>query len=226
MGGFPGILPSAGGSPRVLWRLDRNARAEVLLYVVSPDKPDLTHLVEDAGWPTLPEVGWETRDYMPFLDRLAVGDVWGFRLTANPVHSVRVEGKEDKEKHDTKPTPHVTPRHQMRWLLQREERSGFQVVRKAAEQERLPDGDDCELVVWGAQRLRFRKTGSAERAGGRGASDVRLTTVTFDGRLQVTDPAKLRHTLTAGLGRAKAYGCGLMTLAPVASAGATQRRSA
>lgn len=38
-------------------------------------------------------------------------------------------------------------------------------------------------------------------------------TVTFDGRLEVTDPAALRRTLTLGLGKAKAYGCGLMTLA-------------
>ncbi len=43
---------------------------------------------------------------------------------------------------------------------------------------------------------------------------VKLTRVTFDGRLRVLDPAAFRRTLTSGLGKAKAYGCGLMTLAP------------
>jgi CRISPR system Cascade subunit CasE len=43
---------------------------------------------------------------------------------------------------------------------------------------------------------------------------VTVTRVTYDGRLRVVDPDALRRTLTAGLGKAKAYGCGLMTLAP------------
>lgn len=53
MASFPRLLPTDGTAqgPRVLWRLDHNARAEVLLYIVSPDRPDLTHLVEQAGWP-------------------------------------------------------------------------------------------------------------------------------------------------------------------------------
>jgi len=42
---------------------------------------------------------------------------------------------------------------------------------------------------------------------------VTLVTVTYDGLLEVTDPDALRRTLTRGLGRAKAYGCGLLTLA-------------
>ncbi len=36
---------------------------------------------------------------------------------------------------------------------------------------------------------------------------------TYTGVLQVTDPQLLQQALTAGVGRAKAYGCGLMTLA-------------
>ena len=48
---FPALLPRDGTDPRVLWRIDRNSAAEVLLFVVSPQRPDLTHLVEQAGWP-------------------------------------------------------------------------------------------------------------------------------------------------------------------------------
>ena len=57
MSSFPNILPTATDRPRVLWRLDRNAAAELQLYVVSGERPDLTHLVEQAGWPAAATAG-------------------------------------------------------------------------------------------------------------------------------------------------------------------------
>ncbi|MGI5118800.1 type I-E CRISPR-associated protein Cas6/Cse3/CasE [Marinactinospora thermotolerans] len=204
MSSYPDILPGDDG-PRVLWRVDRNARAEVLLYVVGPDEPDLTHLVEQAGWPAK-EGGWRTHDYAPFLSRLAKGDVWAFRLTANPVHSIR---RRDGE--PTKLTPHITPRHQARWLLQRQEAAGFRVLERPGEDDHAPEEDGHDLLVHGRRDLRFGKGGAGRAAG---AKPVSLVTVTYDGHLEVTDPDALRRTLTMGLGRARAYGCGLMTLAP------------
>lgn len=204
LGGFPGVLPSDTEKPRVLWRIDRRAKAEVFLYVVAPDEPDYTHLVEQAGWPESGTL-WETRDYGPFLDRLAAGGVWEFRLTANPVHHIR---RRDGE--DTKATAHLTGRHQMGWLLERAEASGFRVVEKPPERRRLPAGDEYELLVSDRHRLEIGKNGRRGKGG-----PVRLVTATFDGRLEVTDPEALRRTLVRGLGRAKGYGCGLMTLAPV-----------
>lgn len=236
MSSFPGLLPTDPGlpgdpagrdtdAPRVLWRLDHNARAEVFLYIVSPDRPDLTHLVEQAGWPAAaldPETpGWHTRPYTPFLDRLTKGDTWAFRLTANPVHSIR-----RKEGEPTKRTAHLTPVHQMGWLLdpQRQARAGFKVTEKPENKRLLPGGtthvsktehhgDRYELTVRDQRPLSFPKSRD-DRASKRGP--VTLVTVTFDGRLEVTDPHALRRTLTQGLGKAKAYGCGLMTLAPSA----------
>ncbi|PSL01016.1 CRISPR system Cascade subunit CasE [Murinocardiopsis flavida] len=212
----------------MLWRVDDNAKSEVFLYLVSPAAPDLTHLEEQAGWPTTPT--WRTFEYDTFLSKLAKGDVWGFRLTANPVHSIR-----RKDGEPTKVTAHITPRHQMGWLLQRQDAAGFRIVEKPHGQRRLPDGDDLELIVRDRRDRAFEKTDKADRSDGSEGSDrpdgsartaetggargrknrVTLVTATFDGRLEVTDPAALRRTLTAGLGRAKAYGCGLMTLAPV-----------
>ncbi|MEU3710751.1 type I-E CRISPR-associated protein Cas6/Cse3/CasE [Streptomyces catenulae] len=192
-----------GDGPRVLWRLDQQSRSEVLLYVVSPDRPDLTHLVEQAGWPTTG--GWQTKPYGPFLARLAAADTWAFRLTANPVHSIR---RHDAE--PTKRTAHVTPRHQLDWLLKRQVDAGFEIVEKA---ERRPDGLDAawhEVVVHNRSDLAFRKRNESDAR----AHKVTLTRVTFDGRLRVLDPDAFRRTLTSGLGKAKAYGCGLMTLAP------------
>ncbi|WNI16529.1 type I-E CRISPR-associated protein Cas6/Cse3/CasE [Actinacidiphila sp. ITFR-21] len=199
---FPDTLPRDGDGPRVLWRVDRDSAAQTLLYIVSPTRPDLTGLVEQAGWPAADGPGWQTYDYGAFLDGLTAGSVWSFRLTANPVHSIR---RTDDE--PTKRTAHLTPRHQQRWLLDRQRASGFSVVEKSPDRRLLEYGDELQLLVRDKRDLRFAK--AAERR------TVSLVSVTYDGRLTVTDPDVLRRTLTQGLGKAKAYGCGLMTLAPV-----------
>lgn len=201
MTSFPTPPRHGDHGPRVLWRLDRRGSADTHLYIVSPDRPDLTHLVEQAGWPTVPG-GWQTGPYQPFLSRLRVGDRWAFRLTANPVHSIRRNRQEP-----TKITAHVGPRHQAGWLLAREMAAGFRVVRKPPETRRLPDGDEQELVVHNRRQLAFKKS--------RATKPVTLLTVTYDGLLEITDVEAFRRTLICGLGRAKAYGCGLMTLASV-----------
>ncbi|MET9219041.1 type I-E CRISPR-associated protein Cas6/Cse3/CasE [Streptomyces sp. NPDC008079] len=200
---FPELPVRDGSGPRVLWRVDRNSAAEVVLFVVSPTRPDLTHLVEQAGWPAASDTpGWQTYDYGAFLARLSVGSAWTFRLTANPVHSIRRTDDEQRKR-----TAHLTARHQKAWLLERQASSGFAVVEKPPETRLLEYGDELQLVLRDKRDLRFAK--AAERR------TVSLTSITYDGRLTVTDPDALRRTLTQGLGKAKAYGCGLMTLAPV-----------
>ncbi|MFD9540847.1 type I-E CRISPR-associated protein Cas6/Cse3/CasE [Streptomyces sp. NPDC060022] len=228
MSSFPALLPTdpppSDGS-RVLWRLDHTARAEVMLYVVSPDRPDMTHLVEQAGWPAAAShsaPGWESRPYGPFLDRLTAGDQWAFRLTANPVHHIR-----RKDNEPTKRTAHITPAHQMGWLLQRQEQCGFRVLEKPDGRRLLPSGtthtgqphhgDRYELTVRDKRALSFDKARGVTAVPRK--APVNLVTVTFDGRLEVADPELLRRTLRQGLGKAKAYGCGLLTLAPPGTAG-------
>jgi CRISPR system Cascade subunit CasE len=214
MASFVAEVEHGGGAPRVLWRLDHRVtatgRRDTLLYMVSPARPDLTHMVEQAGWPTTPE--WETTSYKPFLDRLATGAQWRFRLTANPVHSIRRTAAEP-----TKRTAHVGPRHQAGWLLQRQADAGFQVLDRVLDPAEPPgpldstDGVRPELVVHNKRDLAFHKRDAASGK----LLGVRLATVTYDGLLRVTDPDALRRTLTTGLGRGKAYGCGLLTLAPL-----------
>ncbi|MGW5351045.1 type I-E CRISPR-associated protein Cas6/Cse3/CasE [Streptomyces sp. NPDC004031] len=200
---FPELSARDGAGPRVLWRVDRNSAAEVLLFLVSPKRPDLTHLVEQAGWPAATDTpGWQTYDYQAFLDRLTLGSTWAFRLTANPVHSIRRTPDEP-----TKRTAHITQRHQRSWLLGRQDAAGFGVVEKPTASRLLEYGDELQLFVRDKRDLRFAKASEGRT--------VSLTSVTYDGLLTVTDPDALRRTLTQGLGKAKAYGCGLMTLAPV-----------
>lgn len=175
------------GNGRVLWRLDEGG-FDPVLYVVSPGKPDLTHLVESVG---RPEYGWQTRDYGPFLDRLAGGERWAFRLRANPVHNQRDLAGGGRGKRFA----HVTVEQQARWFLGRAERCGFGVLDSSA------GGPD--LVVGSRRVLRFDRRGHT----------VTLGTAVFEGTLRISDPAALRAALVGGIGPAKGYGCGLLTLA-------------
>ncbi|MDP9427568.1 MAG: type I-E CRISPR-associated protein Cas6/Cse3/CasE [Actinomycetota bacterium] len=191
---FPGRLADRT-SQRVLWRLDP-APGAMHLLVVSPELPDFTHVIEQAGWPTL--TSWETREYSPFLERLAAGQTWAFRLTANPTRS-----RPPAEEQRSQRYGHVTVAQQQEWLARRCVAAGFKVVGVQG-----PDGrtDALDGVV-----VRERGTAQFRRGDGR----VTLATATFEGQLVVVDPDALRTTLTGGLGPAKAYGCGLLTLAPV-----------
>ncbi|MER5563860.1 type I-E CRISPR-associated protein Cas6/Cse3/CasE [Streptomyces sp. NPDC002506] len=211
MSAFPTILPTQDDTPRVLWRLDHNAKAENLLYIVSPDQPDLTHLVEQGGWPAAAASGtpgWQTYDYAAFLTGLSEGSTWSFRLTANPVHHVRI-----KDGAPTKRTAHRTPAHQIGWLLEpeRQQRCGFSILTTPQDKRLTEHGDTHQVTIAEHRRLDFAKRDEPTPTKHR----VQVTTVTYNGRLQVTDPGALRRALVQGIGKAKAYGCGLMTLAPL-----------
>lgn len=179
-------FPESRQDGRILWRLD-DGRHDVVLYVVSPDKPDLTHLVETIGRPTY---GWQTRDYGSFLDRLAPGERWAFRLLANPVHNVKPDdGGRGKR------VGHVTVAQQTGWFLRQAARYGFVVPSGAL--------DEPDVAVRGRRTLRFDRRGRT----------VTLSTAVFEGTLRVDDPVALRTALVEGIGPAKGYGCGLLTLA-------------
>lgn len=183
----PDVLAAPRQEGRVLWRLDQRGPA-LTLYVVSPFEPDLTHLVEQAGWPATE--GWSTRRYTPLLERLQTGQRWHFRLTANPVRRVAV-----KDGGRSKAMAHVTASQQEEWLGSRVEQHGF---RFAVTEQGAP------LLT-----VQDRRTVSFPRDGAR----VTLAYATFEGVLEVADPAALRAALVGGIGRAKGYGCGLLTLA-------------
>lgn len=177
---------------RTLWRLDTPATGTVHLYLVSPGEPDLTHLIEQAGWPTMRGETWVTRDYDGLLGSLAAGQRWAFRLTANPTHS----GRKTADAKETQRFGHLREHEQVEWLVKRAGRHGFAL---ASQGDGLPN-----VRLHRGQKQTFK----------RGMGTVTLTTATFDGILQVTDADAFRAALTNGIGHAKAYGCGLLTLAP------------
>lgn len=188
LSGFP---PSEedSGNQRVLWRVD-SAAARNLLYIVSPSEPDLTHLVEQVGWPNT--TSWLTKDYQPMLDSLTASQRWGFRLTANVTVSKKLSPDGRSQRYG-----HVTADQQREWFTSRTGKFGFTLA---------SNSNDIEAL-----EVRDRAVKQFNRQG----RQVTLTVATFVGVLEVTDGDALRVALAGGIGPAKAYGCGLLTLAPV-----------
>ena len=185
----PGLTNEAeGGKPRILWRIDRIGE-QIWLYVLSEAKPDFQHIVEQFGWRNSEQL-WDTKEYNDFLDRLSVGQKWHFRLHANPVHTVA-----------GKVLPHVTVDHQRKWLLERAWKNGFKFEQIETNGENYDAFDIVSRDV-----IKFKKMPTDK-------TYVTLTVVTFEGALVVENAVVLRNTLCFGIGRAKAYGCGLLTLA-------------
>ena len=183
---------------RILWRLDEvpGNEHEAWLYVLSPDKPDFTHICDQVTSTASP--AWLTKDYDPVLDRVSEGDLWQFRLKANPVRKVLVDkGRRERVGVVGTLQGHVTEAQQRAWLIDRAGTHGFRIAQTEEGFERL--------TVSHRRRERFKRRDNV----------VTLTTAQYDGVLEVIDAEAFRHTLGFGLGRARGFGCGLMTIAPL-----------
>ena len=167
---------------RKLWRVDQIGMKTYLL-LVTQKKPDLTAAAAQFGTAD----GWVTRDYSPFLENIHTGEKRRFRLTANPIIT---KSKGTGNRGDVK--NHVTVEQQQQWLMDRAEKHGFHLQ---------PD----EFSVVESRWFSFVK-------GNEGLKKVVFHAVTFEGVLTVTDEALLRDALQNGIGREKAYGCGMMTV--------------
>lgn len=178
------------GGPRTLWRIDRDDPRAPLLWVLSPVRPDLDEFAADAGR-VVGGVVYDSRAYSPLLERLKLGQVYAFRLAANAARS----GKKSTESMASKRFGHVTSSQQLAWLETRAVAHGFTL--------RTSMSGEGDVAVVGRRRLVFSRRG--ER--------VTIALSEFLGHLEVSDVDRFRRSLVTGIGHARAYGCGLLTLA-------------
>ena len=217
----------SAGEGRVLWRLDRpvtdlrsSSQASATLsqgpalslYISSPVAPDPAGLVEQAGYET--QGGVVVKNYDGFLHKLKAGQDWGFRITVNPVY--RRAGQVNS-RNRKKILGHITVDQQTRWFLDRVETHGFEILKSAQAGGDLPvledesgnrfDGENLVVSLVDRRLERFSRGSGKEKV------QVTLQLATFQGILRVKNPAALCSALINGIGRAKGYGAGLMTLA-------------
>lgn len=216
-----GGLPDTPEQARTLWRLDPDNPHRPQLFILTTDKPDWTHLVEHAGWPGADGEHYAVRDYAPLLQQLAPGRSFAFRLTANPVQNTMRPDKAT-ERQQTRINAegrrrgfrlgHRTATAQLDWFLIRTARWGFDIpIAPHLEGTHNADGElPRDIRITTRQHRTFGRGQATKKE-----TQVVMDSVTFEGRLRITDPALLTEHLLAGIGPSKAYGCGLLTLAPL-----------
>lgn len=126
-----------------------------------------------------------TTDYDRLLGSLTAGERYRFQLTAAPSKALKCE----PGRSHGRLVPLRDRAQRLAWLGRKLGGAGMTVL---------------EADVTAPRRLRFRhRTGS-----------TLITSVTFTGLLRVDDPEQARAGLTAGFGRMKCWGQGLLLVAP------------
>lgn len=175
----------------VLHRLDIHSRTgQMTLLVQSQTAPDWVPLAAtDYLLPADPLSDLDNPAVKTISLPLSTGQVMNFRLRANPTVKL-VRRDETGQRLNGNRVPLVHEDQQVAWLATKAGQSGFRVLHATITAH------------------------SKERGLKKGQPPLTLYTVQFDGRLQITDVAAFEEALARGIGPARAFGCGLLSLAP------------
>ena len=172
---------------RPLWRLDGEHPPVVL--VQSRCAPDWGRLTERH--PGYLDTFRVTAFDEARLGALSLSDTsYRFRLRANPTVTKRAEREGGARDQKPKRYGLYSADAQAGWLIAQGQRGGFTPER---------------FEITHGERLHARK----------GGARVTLSAATFEGVLRVTDPQRLRSALQGGIGHGRAFGFGLLSLAPL-----------
>ena len=172
---------------RMLWRLD--AEQPPTLLVQSTTAPEWGRLM--ARHPGYLDTFRVTSIDPARLDALSQPEGrYRFRLRANPAVTKREDEAGEARTQKPKRYGLYSADAQAEWLVRLAARSGFVAER---------------FEITHSERFRARK----------GKALVTLAAATFEGELRVTDTGKLRAALQNGLGHGRAFGMGLLSLAPL-----------
>lgn len=190
-------IPRQHREPRaaaaMLFRMDRDRRTGAMwLYVQSQDALDWTQLPPHY----LVEGSLDQKGLDGAYAAIRPGMVLAFRLRANPTRKIDTRSSPSGERRNGRRVPLRDEDAALQWLARKGEQAGFAIVQATASVEDLRHGT--------------RQEGSGNKASRR----LTFASTLFQGYLRVTDADVFRGTLTAGIGTAKAYGFGLLSVAP------------
>ena len=209
---------SAGGAGRVLFRVD-SGKGEARLLVQSTVAPDWSRLPSGLcrEAPSGPKSWRLQRDDGTSI--FATDQRLRFRLRANPTYCCAQDGDgiTDHRKKERR-YAHQTRLAQGDWLARKGEQHGFSLfpvpagadwLDPFAETERSADESRFDVRIVPLERLQGAKPGEGTDSGHR----LQHYGVDFDGVLSVTDPALFAAAVAGGIGPAKGFGFGLLSLA-------------
>jgi CRISPR system Cascade subunit CasE len=188
---FPTPLPS---DERVLFRVDEHPRTgQFHLLVQSHSKPDWGHLERSEYLASdVDDVNPAVKEWEP---QVSTGQLLSFRLTANPTKRLGAKADPTRGTGDGKRVPILELDKQLCWLKHKGEQHGFRLL-------------DANVANNGFQTGAISRKDSQEDP-----RTAKWLSVRFDGHLQVTDSEKFAAAVAAGIGTAKAFGFGLLSVA-------------
>ena len=187
---FGDLGPDPAG--RLLWRWEPSPDSEPRLLVQSAQAPRWNELGDEllSREPV-------TKDISALRSTLRAGSQYRFALVANPTRKIDTKSGPDGKRRHGRRVPLQRPDDQIAWITRKAIDSGFAV----------PDNQLGAPTV--------TPHASALHTGQRKGRTITVEHVRFEGVLSVTDPERLFTALSQGIGPARSFGCGLLTLAPL-----------
>jgi CRISPR system Cascade subunit CasE len=210
----------------VLHRVDTDQpTGRVTLLVQSRAAPDFSrlppeYLLSPAGSVPNPHCKSVADPYKAIQPGMRLA----FRLRANPTRKIDTKSGPDGRRRNGKRVDLRTDEERTGWLSRKAVEAGFRLVEvrthRPIEGLLAGSGSVPDVNVAVEARLWGRRGGAERRARSKDSRGNPLTfaSVLFEGVLEVTDPDRLRDALAHGIGSGKAYGFGLLSVAPVAAA--------
>lgn len=149
----------------------------------------------------------------PFSITFAAGQRLRFRLRANPTKRVAAKNERLGGVMAGKRVGLASEGEQIGWLLRKGEAGGFRIPGEWVDAKHPETGEPFQLP-----NFRVDVVPEGRDRNGKPGHDGEFLAVRFDGVLVVTDPARLRETVAGGVGTGKAFGFGLLSLAPAQEA--------
>lgn len=184
-------FPGRDGQQRdFLTRLDRRPEGFRLL-IVSPVEP------VQPGWYPAGSGSWKTR---PIPDTYFTRRRYVFQLCANPTKKVAKFGKDGPPTKNGRRVPLRKREELAEWIARKGEQGGFVT-------------DEATLRIFSRGRESFEKKVVDENGQEKSTRGLH-SAVEFQGVLTVTDPKRFYEAFRRGIGSAKAFGFGLLVIAP------------
>ncbi len=194
MKAFPTPLPDG---ERILFRVEQTRRS-IYILVQSHTPPDWAFLEQKKNYllPPLdcPPQILDNPSIKTFSLNLLPQQRFTFRLRANPtVKHRRGDPDETTGRNKGKRDPLYHEEAQLQWLQAKGDQHGFRLLKTAI-------FDEGNFYIW--------RTASEGRR-----TKMTFHAVRFEGVLEVTDPQALAQAISRGIGPAKSFGFGLLSLA-------------
>ena len=177
---------------RVLYRAEAAANEAVVL-VQSQRKPSAENL-------TLGLKPMGVTKEIDLANAFQKGAQYKFRLVAAPAMrpvKPNADGTRNRK-------PYYKQEEQMQWLIRKSEKGGFSLISQEPQQEWLgfDEADLSQVTITPIGKKEGKKEGKT----------ITIYAVQFDGYLQVEDPALFYQAVKSGIGAAKGFGMGLLSL--------------